>query len=59
MTHQQQFVKKPALRKGKWCVVVAESPSPLAKEIEVVECGSHEGAYQAYRKIMKDLGKGY
>lgn len=59
MTKQQLFVKKPALRQGMWSVVVADSPSPLAKEIEVVPCGSRESAYQAYRQIMKDLGRGY
>lgn len=53
------FVKKPAFRDGTWCVVVAESPSPLAAEVEVVPCGSRESAYQAYRQIMKDLGRGY
>ncbi len=55
MTH----VRKPALREGRWTVVVAESASPLAKETEIVPCGSREGAYQAYRQIKKDLGHGY
>ena len=62
MTQNQKtttYVKKPALINGVWTVVVADSPSPLANVIESVPCGSREGAYQAYRRIMKELGRGY
>ena len=53
------FVRKPAQRKGVWCVVIATGPGPLAEETEVVKCpGGQEAAYQAYRRIRKEQGKG-
>ena len=52
-------IKKPAQRKGIWCVIIADGPGPLAKEIQVVKCpGGYESAYQAYRRLRKKQGKG-
>ena len=56
---QSLWVRRPAQRDGKWVVIVADSQSPLAKEIEVVPFMGRERAWQGYRKIMKDLGLGY
>lgn len=59
-TKEQIFVKKPRFASGKgWVVEVCDSPSPLANVKETIPCGSREGAYQAYRRIMKELGRGY
>jgi len=52
------YVQKPTQRNGQWCVVIRESISPLAKKIEVISCGGREAAYQSYRRIKKQQGKG-
>ena len=52
------IVRKPALRNGRWCVVIAEDHSPFAKQIEAISHSSLESAYQTYREIKKELGQG-
>lgn len=52
-------INKPALRNGQWSVVISESRSPVSKEIKVIICpGGKEAAYQAYRRLRKEQGKG-
>jgi hypothetical protein len=51
------IVRKPTFRQGAHCVVVAESMSPLSKEIEVIPCISREAAWKTYRRIKKEQGK--
>ena len=51
------IIRKPTFRQGAYCVVIAESLSPLSKEIEVIPCSSREAAWQAYRRIKKEQGK--
>lgn len=51
-------VNKPTNRKGVWCVVISETNGLFAKEIEVIKFGSQESAYQGYRQIRKEQGKG-
>ena len=51
-------VHKP-VRGGKdWVVTVSESISPLSDTIERIEFSSREAAWQGYRQIMKELGRG-
>lgn len=56
MINQEIYIRKPAMRNGKWCVAIAASRSPLAKELEVVECTGREAAFQAYRRMKKEQG---
>lgn len=51
------FIRKPVIRNGMWCVIIADSASPLANEIEVIQCGSHERAYQSYLKIKGEINE--
>lgn len=45
---------------GIWVVEITEGLSPLANVIETVKCpGGRESAFQTYRQIMKELGRGY
>lgn len=55
---KKKWVKKPQMRNGSWVVVVADGPGPLAEELEVFYCGGHESAFNTYRRIMKELGRG-
>lgn len=57
VSKKEYFVRNPAMLNGVWCVVVAESASPLAKVIEVVPCGSRDGALQTYRRVKKEQGE--
>lgn len=59
MSHVKRYVKRPCLIKGKWTVVVADSPSPIAKSLEEISCDSRRDADKAYNKVMKELGYGY
>lgn len=43
---------------GKWVVSITESRSPLSETKECHEYMSREAAWQAYRQIMKELGRG-
>lgn len=52
------YVSKPRLRNGTWCVVISNGPSPLDEEINVFRSGSRHEAYQTYRRIRKEQGKG-
>lgn len=52
------YVSEPVLRGGKWCVLAREGRSPLAAETELFSSTSRESAYQAYRQIRKEQGKG-
>lgn len=53
-----RFVRKPAARNGAWVVVIADGQSLFAEELEVFYCGSQESAYQTYRRIKKEMGRG-
>jgi hypothetical protein len=55
----KRYVKRPTMINGKWTVVVADSPSPLAKVIEEIPCESRLSADKTYQRTMKELGYGY
>jgi hypothetical protein len=48
------FIKKPLFRQGAYCVIIADGPSPLAEEIEVIVCSSRESAWKTYKQQMKE-----
>lgn len=52
-------VHKP-IRSGiiSWTVRITETRSPLSPTIETLKFYSREIAYQTYRKLKKDAGKG-
>lgn len=52
------YVRKPIGGANGWVVIIAESISPLSKVIERIECSSREEAWQTYRRVMKELGRG-
>lgn len=51
---KKTFIKKPLFRQGAYCVIVADGPSPLAEELEVITCSSRESAWKTYKKLMKE-----
>lgn len=51
-------VHKPIHIFRQWVVKVSESKSPLSPVIERLEFSTREEAYQAYRQIQKERGKG-
>lgn len=52
------FIRRPTLRKGVFCVVIAAGISPLSEELEVIPCGnSKEQAWQVYRRLKKTQGQ--
>lgn len=60
MTKPRRYVRPPQMRDGIWTVEICETASPLAVVIESIPCpGGREAAFQAYRQIMKDLGRGH
>lgn len=54
------YVRKP-LRKpdGSYVVQIAESISPISKVVEEIPAKSYTEAFQTYRQIMKDMGRGF
>lgn len=54
--NKKVFIRKPTCRSGVWGFSVCESKSPLAEEIEFVECGSREAAFNGYRNAKKQEG---
>lgn len=55
----RRYVRQPALRDGVWTVEIVEGLGPFAPVVESIPCaGGRESAFQAWRQIMKDLGRG-
>jgi len=50
-------VRQPTLRNGQWCVIIADGPGPLSKELEAIPCGGREAAFQTFRRVKKEQGK--
>jgi hypothetical protein len=59
MTEQKKYARRPARRGNGWVVVIADGPSPLAAEIEVIPFDSEGAARGGYRNIKKQIGKFY
>lgn len=51
-----KFIRKPTVRRGKKVIVITDGPSPLAEELEVIECASHELAWKTYQRLKKQQG---
>lgn len=58
MKKQKQHVQKPIYANGQWFVRITNGISPFAELIEEMGFSSQETAYQAYRQIRKELGRG-
>jgi len=55
----KKYIRPPRLTKKGWIIEITEGISPLSKVIETVQCESQPAAFQAYRQIMKDMGRGF
>lgn len=55
----KRYVRSPRPAGGKYVVEIVEGFGPLAPVIESHESASMETAFQIFRQIMKDMGRGF